>query len=164
MKYFLPVICASFLLSCSSPSSTASNASALTEDDESRIREIQMTLWQKAYDEQDTVLMDQLFHDDFQLVDDNGDTYSKEDEMTYVANYGPTYDEFAFDILSLNLVENGTAVIFGKGTMKGVDSGEAYITTYKVTNVLVKENGDWKAISSHVSGVKEERFPMAPTE
>ncbi len=161
MKYLLHFFCIALLLSCSSPSATPEIA-VVNENDASVVKDIQMIQWQKAYDEQDTVLLGKIFHDKFQLVDDNGDTYSKSDEMAYVANYGPTYDEFDFEIININLLANGTATIFGKGTMKGTDSGEAYITNYKVTNVFVKENGQWQAISSHVSGVKEERFPMAP--
>lgn len=161
MKYLLHFFCIALLLGCSSPVAT-SETSVVDENDESAVKEIQMIQWQKAYDEQDTVLLGKIFHEKFQLVDDNGDTYSKSDEMEYVANYGPTYDEFDFEIINVNLLANGTATIFGKGTMKGIDSGEAYITNYKVTNVFVKENGQWQAISSHVSGVKEERFPMAP--
>ena len=128
------------------------------------VREFKTVLWGKAYGEQDTILLNQLLHEDFQLIDDNGDTYSKEDELTYVGQYGPSYDEFEFSISRLELFDNGTAVVFGTGTMKGVNGAEAYITTYKSSNVLIKVGDQWQAINSHVSGVKEETFPMASEE
>ena len=166
MKYFLLVLVGAALFSCSTPSNEAStsNSAVITAEDEAILRDFKTVQWPKAYGEQDTVLLDRLLHDEFQMIDDNGDTYTKADELEYIANYGPSYDEFEFEIVRLDIFDNGTAVISGVGTMKGVEAGEAYITKYKSSNVLVKVDGQWKAISSHVSGVKEEKFPMAPTE
>lgn len=161
MKYIITTVLTSILIGCTAP---VSNQSVITSDDEDVLRELKTELWSKAYSEQDTALLNKILHEDFQLIDDNGDTFSKQDELNYITNYGPSYDEFVFEITRLDIFDNGTAVIFGTGKMKGIASGEAYITTYKSSNVLIKENGEWKAINSHVSGVKEETFPMAPTE
>ena len=157
MKLLLTLSILALSFSCSQTSS-----SPITGEDEATLRDFKTVLWSKAYSEQDTALLNSLLHTDFQMTDDNGDKYSKQDEITYISNYGPSYDEFSFEVTGLNIFENGTAVISGTGTMKGVETGEAYITTYKSTDALIKVDGQWKAISSHVSGVKEERFPMAP--
>ena len=161
MKYTVTTVLAAILIGCSTP---ASNQSVITSGDEGILRELKTELWSKAYGEQDTALLNQILHDDFQLIDDNGDTFSKQDELTYITNNAPSYDEFTFEINRLDVFENGTAVIIGTGTMKGVASGKAYITTYTSSNVFVKVDDNWKAINSHVSGVKEETFAMAPTE
>ena len=159
MKYLLLGTLASILVRCTTPTN---NPVVINDEDEKTLREFKMVLWPKAYGEQDTVLLDQLLHKDFQMFDDNGDAYTKVDELEYIANYGPGYDESDYEITRLVIFDNGTAVISGTGTMKGVEAGEAYITKYKSSNVLVKVNGQWKAINTHVSGVQEERFPMAP--
>lgn len=157
MKYLLfPIFASILLMSCSS----SSNSTVITASDKDALREFKTLHWPKAYSEQDTALLSKLLHDDFEMMDDNGDVFSKADEMEYVAKYGPSYNEFDFQITRLSLFPNGTAVVSGIGTMKGIDAGEAYITTYKSSNTLVKQAGEWKAINSHVSGVKEERFPM----
>ncbi|MEO9484788.1 MAG: nuclear transport factor 2 family protein [Ekhidna sp.] len=167
MKYLLLGL-VTMMFSCTTPSTTA--PTVITDEDEALLRAFKTVSWPKAYGEQDTVLLDELLHDDFQMIDDNGDIYTKADELAYVANYGPSYDEFDFEITRLDIFENGTAIISGVGTMKGVEAGvpgqpgQAYITKYKSSNVLIKVDGKWRAISSHVSGVKEEKFPMAPTE
>ncbi len=161
MKYLLTLTIVSILVGCTTP---ATNPVVITDEDEETLREFKTVLWPKAYGEQDTVLLDQLLHEDFQLIDDNGDKYSKSDELAYIAEYGPSYDEFDFKITRLDIFDNGTAVISGTGTMKGVNGAEAYITKYQSSNVLIKVGGEWKAINSHVSGVKEETFPMAGEE
>ncbi|WP_421765536.1 nuclear transport factor 2 family protein [Ekhidna sp.] len=159
MKYILILMIPVLLVNCTTPST---NPIVVTGEDEAILREFKTVLWPKAYAEQDTALLNSMLHEEFELVDDNGDKYTKADELEYISNYGPTYDEFDFEITRLDIFENGTAVISGTGTMKGIDGAEAYITTYKSSNVVVKVDGQWKAINSHVSGVKEERFPMAP--
>ncbi|MEO9869641.1 nuclear transport factor 2 family protein [Ekhidna sp.] len=128
------------------------------------LTDIQKTQWVKAYLEQDTVLLDKLLHEHFQLIDDNGDRYTKQDELSYVGKYGPSYNSLEFQILEVDIVEIGSAVVLAKGTMKGLEGDEAYITTYTSSTSFVKIDKQWKALNSHVSGVKEERFPMAPSD
>lgn len=54
----------------------------------------------------------------------------------------------------LEVFANGTAIVAGEGTAKGTDPKGAYVMTYQSTNVLIKRDGAWRAVSSHVSGVK----------
>lgn len=158
MKYLLMLTIATVLIGCTTPTA---NPVVVTEEDEAKLREFKTVLWPKAYADQDTALLNSMLHEDFEMVDDNGDKYTKADELEYISKYGPTYNEFDYEITRLDIFDNGTAVISGTGTMKGTEGTEAYITTYKSSNVVIKVDGKWKAISSHVSGVKEERFLMA---
>lgn len=147
------------LFGCSSPTSQ----SVISDDDSKAVENVVKVLSPKAYDEQDTALLNQILHDKFQLVDDEGSRFSKEDEMEYAFKYGPSYDSYEYDIKSLDLYDNGTALVSGEGTIKGINiAGQAYVTTYKTSDVLIKEKGKWKMINSHVSGVKEEVYENAP--
>lgn len=163
MKKFSLVLSILFLASCGSNSSNQS--STLSGDDYEVLHNLKTVLWPKAYGEQDTVLLNQILHEKFQLIDDEGSKFSKVDEMEYISNYGPSYNSFEFEVKRLDIFENGTAMVSGEGTMKGIDmNGQAYITKYQSSNTLIKENGKWQAINSHVSGVKEEVFENAPNE
>lgn len=161
MKKFILILFVVALTSCTNDST---KSSVLSGDDYETLHNLKTVLWAKAYGEQDTVLLDQILHEKFQLIDDEGSKFSKADEMEYVSKYGQSYDSFEFEVKRLDIFENGTAMVSGEGTMKGIDmAGQAYVTTYQSSNVLIKENGKWKAINSHVSGVKEEVFENAPT-
>jgi hypothetical protein len=159
MEKLLPMFALLLLMACNYQVEKGSET--VSEEDESTLRTLHTVLWTQAYSEQDTSLLNQLLHENFQLIDDNGDKYSKADEMTYVAENGPSYDEFEFEVNRIDIFDNGTAMIYGTGIMKGVEGAEAYITKYQSSTALVKEKGAWRAISSHVSGVKEETFPLA---
>lgn len=166
MKYkYLTMLSLGFFISCNAPAnqettgamSSSKADSGLAAEDEATLRTMKTTDLPKAYDEQDTMLLGQLLHEKYQLVDDQGGTYSKADEMIYVSKYPSSYESFDFQIQKLDLFDNGTATIFGVGTMKGkdVEDGSPYTTTFKSTDSFVKEDGRWQAIASHVSGVKE---------
>ena len=65
----------------------------ISDQDTDVLTNIKMVLLKKAYDEQDTTLLGQLLHEKYQLVDDGGLTYSKNDEMNYVLQYGPSLEQ-----------------------------------------------------------------------
>ncbi len=154
--FFVPAILA-LLVACSTQTPAQQQTPTISDTDYETVRNLKIVSFAKAYEEQDTVLLDQILHDTYQLVDDGGEVYSKRDEIEYISKYGPSYDSFSFEILKLEIYENGTATVFGIGTITGTDISGAYSQTYKSSDVFVKEGERWRAITTHVSGVKETR-------
>lgn len=122
--------------------------------DEAALRRLKEVLWPKAYFEQDTALLDSILADEFRMVDADGNWSTKSQELADVKKSKPSYDSLVFAIKRLEVFENGTAIVAGEGTIKGKDKDGPYVATYQSTNVLIKRAGAWKAIASHVSGVK----------
>lgn len=124
--------------------------------DEEVLRHIKEVLWPKAYREQDVKLLDQILADEFRMIDDRGKWSDKKMELKYIEKNKPTYKSFKFVIKRLDIFENGTAIVAGKGIIKGSDEGGDYTITYQSSNVLIKRNGKWKAVASHVSGLQRQ--------
>lgn len=124
--------------------------------DQAALRELKEVLWPKAYREQDTKLLDRILADEFQMIDGAGDWSTKADELAWVANNKPPYDSLTFSIRRLEIFDNGTAIVAGTGTIRGSDKDGSYVAKYQSTNILIKRNGVWKAVASHVSGYKRE--------
>lgn len=122
------------------------------EKDRATLRHLKEVEWPKAYREQDTVLLDRILAEEFQLISSDGRPYSKRDEIEYIKKNKPTYISFQFKIERLDIFENNTAVVSGTGTVRDQDKDGLYNFIYQSTNVLVKRKGQWKAISSHTSG------------
>lgn len=113
--------------------------------------------WPRAYREQDVKLLDRILAKEFQLISDDGTWTTKADELAYIKDNRPSYDSFRFEIKRLDIFENNTAVVAGKGHIYARDKeGNSTYTTYQSSNVLIKRNGVWRAINSHVSGIKPE--------
>ena len=123
--------------------------------DEAAIRELKEVLWPKAYFEQDTALLDRILAPEFQMVDGDGNWSSKAEELAWVGKNKPSYDSLTFEIRRLDVFENGTAIAAGKGTIRGADKSGPYVAEYQSTNVLIKRDGQWRAVASHVSGYKK---------
>lgn len=122
--------------------------------DEATLRHLKEVLWPKAYAEQDVKLLDSILAPEFCRIDAEGNWSTKNDELEYISKNKPKYESLVFSIKRLEVFENGAAIVAGEGTVKGQDQIGPYVMTYQSTNVLIKRNGVWKAISSHVSGVK----------
>ena len=125
--------------------------------DEAALREIKEVLWPRAYAQQDVALLDSLLADEFQMVDAEGNWSTKAEELEWVRSNPPSYDSLVFEIIRLDIFENGSAIVAGKGIVSGTDEQGPYTLEYQSTNVLIKREGAWKAVASHVSGIKREQ-------
>jgi len=122
----------------------------VNKEDHELLRHLKEVEWPKAYATHDTLLLDRILGEDFKLIDQSGNWYDKQEELEWIKHNATQHDSFYYEIKRLDVLPNGTAVICGTGHMFN-DSTQS---TYQSSNVLVKYNGQWKAILSHVSGVK----------
>ncbi|PHN04115.1 nuclear transport factor 2 family protein [Flavilitoribacter nigricans] len=132
---------------------TPSGSQAITIDptaDARQLRQLKEVHWPTAYREQDTMLLDQILDGSFQMVDAGGNWSDKAGEMDWIKAHAMEHDSFFYTIKRLDILENGTAIVAGTGHMinKGVEM------IYESSNVLIKRGDRWKAIASHVSGIR----------
>lgn len=115
--------------------------------DEDKLRDIKTKLWPTAYKTQNAELLGTILHSSYEMIDGDGVRSNREKELDYVRNNKWDPGEFSYIIERLDIYEDHFAIIDG--------TGDAEKYTYKSSNVFIKENGEWKAIASHVSGYKE---------
>lgn len=115
--------------------------------EEETLRNIKTVLWPQAYRTQDTVLLDRLLDDSFQMIDGDGNRSTKEKELAWITENQWNPGSFEYRIERLEIFGGDTAIIDGTGL------AEKY--SYKSSNVLVKKDGRWQAVASHVSGYQE---------
>lgn len=113
-------------------------------DDQSTLRHLKTVLWPTAYRTQDTALLDTLLHDSFELIAADGTRSTKQDELDYIQNHHWNPSNFKYTITRLDIYDDAFAIVAG--------TGEADTYRYELSNVLVKEDGKWQAVASHVSG------------
>lgn len=123
--------------------------------DEENLRNLKQELWPKAYQTQDVALLDKILSSDFQMIDASGNVFQKKDELEYVKRNKPSYDSYKFHVERLQILEKNTAIVSGTGMTQGNDEHGPYITTYRSSDVLVRSGDNWKAVSSHVSGLNK---------
>lgn len=149
-RYFI-IISIMTLLSCKTEPQTPESTSIISEQDEALLRHLKEVDWPKAYREQDTVLLDSILGDDFQMIDTDGNWSNKAKELEWIKAHASPHDSFFFEIKRLDLLPNGTAIICGTGHI----FKDSTKIIYQSSNVVIKRNGQWKAIASHVSGIQQ---------
>ena len=125
-------------------------------DDESTLRHMKEVLWPQAYRTTDVDLLDSILHDSFVLIDAAGEWTPKHEELALLPGYTWKHDSFHYDIKRLDIYDTDTAIVAGEGLATGTNAERAYCLRYQSSNVLILENGEWKAVLSHVSGVDTE--------
>lgn len=128
--------------------------------DEAQLREIKEVLWPRAYREGDVGLLDRLLAAEFRLIDPQGRWSDKATELENVGRSRWVNRSFRFEIRRLEVFDNGTAVVAGRGVVIGPESDPDGGYHYQSSNILIRREGRWQAIASHVSGV----LPLTPAE
>ncbi|MGD1841526.1 MAG: nuclear transport factor 2 family protein [Thermonemataceae bacterium] len=140
------------IITCTADKSTR-QPDLLSAKDEEASRYLKEVAWPKAYTEKDTVLLKQLLSERFVIIDYHGDWHSKQDELTWLKENIAQSDSFYYEIKRLEPLEDGTVILCGTGRF--VRKADSLDLTYQTSNVFVKEDTRWKAVQSHVSGVKD---------
>lgn len=122
-------------------------AFAESSEDKLSLRHLKTVLWPQAYRTQDVELLDRILHDSFQMVDAEGGWSDKQKELDWIAANAWNPGAFEYRIERLDIYDSRVAIVAGKGIAEKYE--------YTSSNVLIKEDGAWRAISSHVSGYKE---------
>ena len=120
------------------------SAGCVDSNDEEFLREFKTEMWPRAYRTQDVELLNQMLHESFVVITDTGDISTKQGELDWIAANAWDPGEFEYRIERLDIYDGNTAIISGQGV------AEEY--SYRSSNVLIKEDGRWQAVSSHVSG------------
>lgn len=131
---------------------------ALTPVEDRELRDLKTRRWPAIYAAPDPAALAALLHPSFQVIDGAGAVSTREDELAYLRSKAPDPPErrFTYRIERLEVFPNCTAVIAGEGRIVTTAPGRPpAVATYRSSNVLIKEDGVWRAILSHVSGDRE---------
>jgi ketosteroid isomerase-like protein len=145
-------------LSSHAATTSASHGAAEAADIEA-LRDLKLRLWPKAYREQDTALLDRILDDSFGMIDGSGAISTKSEEVAWIKDNKPGYDRFRYEIERIDVYDGRSAVVSGLGTIEFDEKGGVRTVRYRSTNVLIKRDGRWRAVASHVSMLKETPSP-----
>jgi ketosteroid isomerase-like protein len=124
-------------------------------DDRAQLRQLKEYDWPEAYRQRDTLLLGRILANEFVVVDADGQSSTKADELQYLKTSDHvTYESFHYTIERL-CIYGQTALVAGVGRSKGRTRRGTFHTVYHSTNLFVQREGRWQAVASHLSGIKE---------
>lgn len=109
--------------------------------------------WGKAYVKRDAAMLERIIADEYTVTDENGATTAREAIIADFKNSSAIYDSAVYEDAKVRIYGD-TAIVAGRGTVKGRGKTTAFHTQYFSTNVFVKRDGRWQAVATHISGVK----------
>jgi ketosteroid isomerase-like protein len=107
-----------------------------------------------AYVHRDIAALERLYADDYTVTDESGSTTGKTQELDRLKSGKATYAATSYEDVKVRIYGK-VAIVAGRGTVKGRGQNGAFHKQYFSTNVFVEQNGVWRAVSAHISGVKD---------
>lgn len=135
------------------------SACSLTPAEEQTLRDLKTRRWPAIYAQPDPAALDAFLHPQFQVIDGAGGVTKKAEEVAWLRTKAPDPPNrrFTYTIERLEVFPNCTAMISGQGRIEVTTAeGRRQVSTYRSSNVLIKVDGAWRPIASHVSGEKDE--------
>jgi len=106
--------------------------------------------WATAWQKKDAAFLQKLFADEYLSTDQDGNTYTKAQELANVSDPGTSVTSFALTDLKVH-VYGETALVTGLNTYKGTLKGKDMSGAYRFTDVLVKRDGRWQVVATQGS-------------
>jgi ketosteroid isomerase-like protein len=147
MKVKLPLIM-TFMLA-----STSLWAADPVRPVEEQLKKIEQD-WAEAYVKRDTAFLQRITTDDFAFIGPDGNMVSKAEYVKSIEG-DTVFTAFKIDELKVR-VYGDAAVVLGLATITAKTKDEDESGRYSFTDVFVKQKGEWKAVSGHVTPVAKD--------
>lgn len=108
--------------------------------------------WTTAWQKKDVAFLQKLFADEYLSTDQDGNTFTKSQELANVTSAGTALTSFALTEMKVH-VYGDTAVVTGLNTIKSTSKGKDNSGAYRFTDVFVKRDGRWQVVATQMSMV-----------
>jgi ketosteroid isomerase-like protein len=106
--------------------------------------------WGTAWQKKDAAFLQKLFADEYLSTDQDGNTFTKTQDLANVADKGTSMTSFALTDLKVH-VYGDTAIVTGLNTIKAAFKGKDTSGAYRFTDVFVKRDGRWQVVATQGS-------------
>jgi ketosteroid isomerase-like protein len=109
-----------------------------------------MVEWCAAAQKSDASALERILLDDFTLTNSQGQISTKAADVAEAKSADPKYEVLENRDMKVRIHGN-TAVVTGRTRVKGVSGGKAFSGDFQFTDTLIKVQGKWRPLASHVS-------------
>ena len=118
---------------------------------EDEVRQIERD-WGDAFERRDLAALDRMMADEYILTDPLGSVRSKEESLQAIKTNQLHFESTRSDGVTVR-INGDTALVTGTSTFRGRYKGWPMSGKYQYTDVLVKRQGRWRAMGSHVTAL-----------
>lgn len=110
--------------------------------------------WNEAYPNHDIETLDKILAEDWIAIDGTGKIITKQMLLERIASNTNRQESFQFDEFNLR-VFGETAIVTGRLLINGQDNDGDFSYSQRFTRVYVCRKGDWEAVATQVTVIKE---------
>jgi len=132
------------------PSVLLRAANADRSADEQELTKIEND-WGESYIKRDPSFAERITTDDFIFVGSDGNIVEKSNYVRGIKG-NTVFKQFKIDDLKIRIYGD-TAIVIGRATITATAGQSDVRGRYAFTDVFVKESGEWKAVSGHVTPI-----------
>ncbi len=103
-----------------------------------------------AFEKGEADYLVEFLDESFTLTDTRGQVTTREQNLAEVRKREPRYDVFRNHGMKVR-VYGDSAVVTGITSIKGTSGGTAFAVDVQFTDTLIKRDGKWRMVASHVS-------------
>ena len=125
-------------------------------DDVADLTEKKVYVWPKLYADRDADGLDEFLADGFKVLEPGGAVRTKAEEIQWLRETPPDTEQsdFIFTIEEILFPTKDLAIVYGHGdSTRETDDGRPCHHNYWSSNTFIRQDGVWKPVFSHVSGV-----------
>ena len=119
--------------------------------DHDHVKQIEIE-WGEAFERRDMAALDRLMADEYVVTDPLGNVRSKAESLAAIESNVVHFESTTSDNVNVH-INGDTAIVTGRSSFRGRYKGWSMAGKYQYTDVLVRREGDWRAVSSHITAV-----------
>ncbi len=126
------------------------------QEDIAVLTEKKVTVWPRLYAERDADGLAEFLADGFRVLEPSGSVRTKEDEIRWLRETPPDDhpSNFLFTIEDIVFSGDNIAIVYGHGdSTRETEDGKPCRHHYWSSNTFINQDGTWKPVFSHVSGI-----------
>src|SRR5262249_25604994 len=108
--------------------------------------------WARAFVKNDAEAIGRFMADDWMVISPDGNLIDKATFLGLIESGVLTHDQVEFAEVRVRLYGD-SAVVTSRANSKGKFQGEAFSELERSTDVLVKQNGQWKSVLTHLTRI-----------
>lgn len=127
------------------------------QDDVTVLTEKKVFFWPRLYADRDAAGLDEFLADGFKVLEPDGTIRTKAEEVAWLRETprDETQSDFIFTIEEIVFAADNIAIVYGHGdSTRATEDGQPCHHNYWSSNTFIREDGTWKPVFSHVSGIR----------
>ena len=145
------LLCLASLSACATTPSSPTVPTTGSPEDEKAVLQLEQA-WCEAFRTNDVEAIARIEDEGYTLTNSRAELSTRMDDIVEAKEHAIEYSKFYNHEQSVRLYDD-TAIVTGITSLEGVSGDKPFKLDVRFTDILVRRNGEWKAVAGHVTRI-----------